>query len=89
MITISLIIFALAVFIGYVWHNDLAKKRCAEETPERRKLLLELARDNRDWSDIAYLINKAGYRDEEGNHFSASDVQDEHAEEFLKEREKE
>ena len=27
MITIIIIVFALAVFIGYVWHNDLAKKK--------------------------------------------------------------
>lgn len=86
MITIILLIFALAVFIGYVWHNDLAKKKYAEETPDRRKLLLELATDNRGWSDTAYLINKAGFRDEEGNHFSASAVQDEHAEAFLRKR---
>lgn len=89
MTTIILIIFALAVFIGYVWHNDLVKKKYAEDTLDRRKLLLELATDNRGWSDTAYLINKAGFRDKEGNHFSASDVQDEHAEAFLEERKKE
>ncbi len=89
MTIIILLVFALAVFIGYVWHNNLAKEKYAEDTPERRKLLLELATDNRGWSDIAYLINKAGFRNEEGDHFSADEVQDEHAETFLKEREKE
>ena len=87
MTTVILLVFALAVFIGYVWHNDLAKKRYAEETSERRKLLLELATDNKSWADTAYLINKAGFRNEEGDHFSAGDVQDEHAEVFLRERE--
>ena len=87
MTTIILLIFCLAVFIGLVWPNDLAKKRYAEDTPERRKLLLELTTDNRDWSDTAYLINKAGFRNEEGDQFSADEVQNEHAEAFLKERE--